>query len=374
VTIFKRKVFYVGGFDPRGVRFYYNLAKEQLGRYADKTGEAVTMSSRRKASAIRSDWTIRNDTADATTDYSFLRWEDIVQQAWIRNPVQLALRAARVYAGYLRLFDFATVRKLATGPLVTMLYPPILSILLPLLLALPVFLIALLWLPWWLALGLGLVIGGAGAIPLLNAIRAPWLLRFAVFNGEFGDGEGSPALQARLDAFADEIAKDLHGDHDEVLLVSHSNGSILAMLLMARLLKRYDGILPANFVLVTYGHCIPLVACRRDAVRFHARLRYLSRQDFRWIDIGSPPDGAAFFGANPLLLVGPSPRPRIELLSPRFHRFYEPETYHKGWRNKYEIHFDYLRVGDRVSPLDLPSLTVSARGIEASVAAFRTIA
>ncbi|MEG8017976.1 hypothetical protein [Sphingomonas sp. LR55] len=374
MTIFKRKVFYVGGFDPRGVRFYYNLAKEQLGRYADKTGEAVTMSSRRKASAIRSDWTIRNDTADATTDYSFLRWEDIVQQAWIRNPVQLALRAARVYAGYLRLFDFATVRKLATGPLVTMLYPPILGILLPLLLALPVFLIALLWLPWWLALGLGLVIGGAGAIPLLDAIRAPWLLRFAVFNGEFGDGEGSPALQARLDAFADEIAKDLHGDHDEVLLVSHSNGSILAMLLMARLLERYDGILPANFVLVTYGHCIPLVACRRDAVRFHARLRYLSHQDFRWIDIGSPPDGAAFFGANPLLLVGPSPRPQIELLSPRFHRFYEPETYHKGWRNKYEIHFDYLRVGDRVSPLDLPSLTASARSIEASVAAFRTIA
>jgi hypothetical protein len=146
------------------------------------------------------------------------------------------------------------------------------------------------------------------------------------------------------------------------------------MLLMARLLERHGGTLPANFVLVTYGHCIPLIACRRDATGFHARLRYLSAKDFRWIDIGSPPDGAAFFGANPLLLVGPAPRPRIDLLSPRFHRFYTPETYHKGWRNKYEIHFDYLRVGDRVSPLDLPSLTASARGIEASVLAFRAIA
>ncbi|MEG3167430.1 hypothetical protein U1737_04385 [Sphingomonas sp. LB3N6] len=374
MATFKRKVFYLGGFDPRGVRFYYNLAKDQLGRYAEKTGEAVTVSRRRKASSIRSDWTIRNDTVDAITEYSFLRWEDIVQQAWIRNPVQLARRAARVYADHARLFDFAAVRKIATGPLVTMLYPPILSILLPLLLAVPLVLIALMWLPWWLALPIGLVLGAAASIPLLNAIRAPWLLRFFVFNGEFGDGEGSPALQARLDAFVDEIAQDLHGEYDEVLLISHSNGSILAMLLMARLLARYDGKLPANFVLVTYGHCIPLVACRRDAVRFHARLRYLSRQDFRWIDIGSPPDGAAFFGANPLLLVEPSPNPRIELLSPRFHRFYEPETYHKGWRNKYEIHFDYLRVGDRVSPLDLPSLTASSRSIEAAVAAFRTIA
>ena len=374
MTTFKRKVFYLGGFDPRGVRFYYNLAKEQLGRYADKTGETVTVSPRSTGSPIRSDWTVRNDTADVTTDYSVLRWEDIVRQAWIRNPVQLGIRAARVYRDHARLYDFATVRALAIGPLVTMLYPPILSLVLPLLLALPVVLVALVWLPWWLALGLGLVIGGAGAIPVLDAIRAPWLLRFAVFNGEFGDGEGSPALQARLDAFADEIARDLHADHDEVLLVSHSNGSILAMLVMARLLERHGGTLPANFVLVTYGHCIPLIACRRDATGFHARLRYLSAQDFRWIDIGSPPDGAAFFGANPLLLVGPSPRPRIEMLSPRFHRFYTPETYHKGWRNKYEIHFDYLRVGDRVSPLDLPSLTASARGIDASVLAFRAIA
>jgi hypothetical protein len=122
------------------------------------------------------------------------------------------------------------------------------------------------------------------------------------------------------------------------------------------------------------GHCIPLVACRRDATRFHDDLRRLAASDFRWIDIGSPPDGAAYFGVDPMAIVAPHTTPRLDLLSPRFHLFYDPETYHSGYANKYEIHFDYLRMGDRVSPLDFPSLMTAPYPIDVSVAAFRRIA
>ena len=38
---FKRKVFYLGGFDPRGVRFYHQLYRDQAARYTALTGEAV---------------------------------------------------------------------------------------------------------------------------------------------------------------------------------------------------------------------------------------------------------------------------------------------------------------------------------------------
>lgn len=74
-----------------------------------------------------------------------------------------------------------------------------------------------------------------------------------------------------------------------------------------------------------------------------------------------------------MAIVATDPKPRMELLSPRFHLFYNPDTYHKGYANKYEIHFDYLRMGDRVSPLDFPSLMAAARPIDASIAAFRQI-
>lgn len=369
---FKRRIFYVGGFDPRGVRFYYHLLKDQIARYAVKTEEDVSVSPRQKASPIRSDWTVRNATRDVTTAYTFLRWEDIVKEAWIRNPFDLIRRSFRTYRAYARHLDFALARTLPKGPLVTMFYPPILALAIPLLITLPLFLIALMWLIWPAALLIGLIAGIGAALPILGLIRVPWLLRFFVFNGELGTGEGTAQLRARLDAFADEIAAGLGGDEDEILLVSHSNGSILAVLVLDRLFERSET-LPSHFALVTYGHCIPLVAGRRDATVFRRRLASLATRDFAWIDIGSPPDGAAFHGVNPLMIVSDDPKPRVELLNPRFYRFYDPETYHKGYANKYEIHFDYLRVGDRVSPLDLPSITAAARPVAASVAAFRAI-
>lgn len=370
---FKRKVFYVGGFDPRGVRFYHALASEQLQRYAQLTGEPATVSTRRNAGPFRTDWSILNPAQDVATDYSFLRWDDIVRKAWVRNPLSLAVRAWRAYRAYLKHLDFKTGKKLGKGPLITLFYPPVLSLALPLLLTLLISGLAAIWLPGLLALSLGLVAAVAIAAPLLKKWHAPWLLRFFVFNSELGGGEADPEIEARLDHFADEIIASFDQPWDEIILLTHSNGSILAVPLMVRLLDRCGGVLPPGFALVTMGHCIPLVACRRDATRFQDQLRRLATADFRWIDIGSPPDGAAYFGVNPMALVTPEPRPRMELLSPRFHLFYNPETYHKGYANKYEIHFDYLRMGDRRSPLDFPSLMTAARPIDASVAEFRSI-
>ena len=112
--------------------------------------------------------------------------------------------------------------------------------------------------------------------------------------------------------------------------------------------------MPANFALVTFGQSIPLILCRGDAKGFKERLRAVGRGDFRWFDIGSPPDGAGFYGVNPMALIGAETRPTLVHLNPRFYKFYDPANYHSGMANKYEVHFDYLRVGDRVSPLDYP--------------------
>ena len=74
-----------------------------------------------------------------------------------------------------------------------------------------------------------------------------------------------------------------------------------------------------------------------------------------------------------MALIGAETRPSLVHLNPRFYKFYDAATYNSGLANKYEVHFDYLRVGDRVSPLDYPSLTATARPIEASVAAFQAL-
>lgn len=368
---FKRKVFYVGGFDPRGVRFYHALADEQVRRWAAHTGEPATVSTRHLMSDTRVDWSVTNPARGVETEYSFLRWDDIVRDAWVKNPFALAARAFRAYRDNIRHLDFATGKRLGKGPLITLFYPAVFTLAFPLIAALPIALVAAIWLPWWAALLIGLVLGIAIARPLLVKMHAPWLLRFFVFNSELGGGEADPRIEARLDAFADEIVASFSGAWNEILLLTHSNGSILSVPLMVRVLERCGGRLPGAFAFVTMGHCIPLVACRRDATRFHEQLRRLAQADFRWIDIGSPPDGAAYSGVNPMGLVASETRPRLELLSPRFHLFYNPDTYHKGYANKYEVHFDYLRTGDRVSEIDWPSLVATDRPIDRSVAEFK---
>ena len=371
--MFKRKIFYVGGFDPRGVRHYHALYHEAAQRWSERTGKPLAVSPRRNLSPTRTDWTVGNPAEEAEASYTFLRWEDLVRRAWIRNPVALGWRALRTYAGLIGRFDIKMARSVPSGPIKTLFYPPVFSVALPLLLGLVPCLVALIWLPAWAALPVGLTLGIAAATPILRKLHIPWLLRFFTFNAETGGGEADPLLAERLDAFAADILAELDGDWNEVLLVTHSNGSILAVPLMERLLAARGNIMPANFALITFGQSIPLILCRGDAGRFRQQLARVGTGEFRWFDIGSPPDGAGFHGVNPLALIGAESRPALVHLNPRFYRFYDPDTYHSGLANKYEVHFDYLRVGDRVSPLDYPSITASARPIEASVAAFRAL-
>ena len=373
MTAFKRKIFYMGGFDPRGVRHYHGLYREAAERWSERTGIDLDVGKRRSVSPTRTDWSVANPNDGTETSYSFLRWEDLVRRAWIKSPVALGLRAARTYGGLIGNFDVKMARRVPSGPIKTLFYPPIFSVLLPILIGLIPLLLALVWLPWWAALAVGAVLGVGGATPVLKKLHTPWLLRFFTFNAETGGGATDPAMTERLDSFAADILAELDGAWDEILLVTHSNGSILAVPLMERILAARGGIMPANFALVTFGQSIPLILCRGDAEGFKDRLRAVGRGSFRWFDIGSPPDGAGFYGVNPMALIGAETRPSLVHLNPRFYKFYDPANYHSGLANKYDIHFDYLRVGDRVSPLDYPSLTATARRIEESVAAFEAL-
>lgn len=364
MAVFKRKLFYLGGFDPRGPRHYHALYVQA----AERRG-GISVSERRRASPHLAEWDVAAEGAE--TSYAFLEWDDLVRRAWTRNPVALLRQAASAYRGQLTHLDREMVRALPRGPVIAFAYPLLAVTLLPLLLAIVPFGLALAWLPWWGALPAGALAGALLALPLVRRVRAGWMLRFFAYNARAEGGEGDPALAERLDLFADRIAAALAEEWDEVLLVTHSNGSILAVPLMARLLERFGGAMPARFTLVTLGQCIPLVLSRTDRPAFRERLAAVGRGHFQWVDIGSPPDGAAFHGVNPVALAGLDQRFLMEQLSPRFHLFRTRAR--AGWADKYELHFDYLRAGDRPSPLDYPSITALPGTIDEKVDAFRAI-
>lgn len=373
---FKRKVFYLGGFDPRGVRFYHQLYREQAARHGALTGEPITVSGRQSGptgAAVSAIWQVDNPVAGVATDYEYLRWEDVIGKVWIRNPMSLALRAARAYAGHVRHMDFLRMRRLRKGPVITILYPPLLAILIPLLLALVPALLLSLLLPFWAGAIVGIALSALLSGGILAKLVVPWLLRFMTYHGALAaDGPGT-ALDQRIDQFAARIAQELDGDWDEVQFVTHSAGTILGMRVLRRLIALRGGALPDHFVMLGLGQVVPVIGLRRDATWYHEDLRALADKRFRYVDISSPPDGAAYYNVNPFRLVAEAHAARVDMLSPRFHLFYEPDNYHGGWSNKYEAHFDYLRVGDRLSPLDFISLTAGRRTVDDAVAAFRTI-
>lgn len=368
---FKRKIFYLSGFDPRGARFYHQLFAEQAALYGARTGHDVSLGNRRKLPPHSAAWTIRDEQADADTDYEFLGWDDVVRAHWVKNPLGLLGRSIVAYWNFTRLVDWSIVHRFPRGVKVAFYYPGVSTILLPilfgLLLAIP--LIGLLGWGWG---GLTAIIAGiAIAMFVVKKIQGFWLLRFIIFNDTLASERLPADVDDRMAAFADRIRASFDEAWDEILFVTHSNGSILAMPIVARMLDAHGGKLPDNFSLVTLGSSVPLIGARRDSRRFRALLDTVGAGDFRWLDINSITDGACIAGIDPVIGGDQPRRNRLFQTSPRWFKYCDPATYQARRRNKYETHFDYLRTFHTVSPLDYIAFSTGARPLEASIDAFK---
>jgi hypothetical protein len=376
---FKRKVLHLGGFDPRGARFYHQLLGEQIthaNRLAAQQDDPLrlTLSPRRRQGGDTL-WDVTRSDLAATTQFQFLAWDDLVRLHWPKGAVGLLLRMIPTYWRFLTLGKWREIMIVPRGSKIALITPALMVARVALPGALLVWLVLLwplharLWL-WPLTLLPILLAATLIAIPLVERAHGLWLLRFVIFNDLLARERTDPALDLRLDAFADTISASLDEEWDEVLLVTHSNGSILAMPILARLLALRGGELPDHFSLVTLGGSITLVGFRRDAHAFHAALDRVAGAQFRWLDLGSPTDGASIPLVNPCITRPVGPPPGLIQMSPRWHRYCDPATYQARRADKYLTHFDYLRRLDKPSALDFIGLTCAARPLAASIAAF----
>ena len=368
---FKRKIFYLSGFDPRGARYYHQLFAEQAEAFNATAGRHVSVGKRRREPPHSTAWTIEDKAAGVETDYVFLGWDDVVRTHWVKNPLALLKKSIAAYWDFTRLLDWPIVNTFPRGVRFAFYYPGVSTIFLPILLGI------LLWLPFAAVLGLrwGLlaaaVIGIAVAMFVMRKIQGFWLLRFIIFNDTLA-GDRLPAdVDDRMADVADRIRASFDEDWDEILFVTHSNGSIMAVPIMARLLAAGGGALPDRFSLVTLGSCIALIGNRKDSKRFHGLLETVGQGDFRWLDIGSITDGACIAGIDPCVSCAQPRRARLFQTSPRWFKYCDPTKYEARRRNKYETHFDYLRTFDRISPLDYIAISSAARPLDAAIDAFK---
>jgi hypothetical protein len=306
---------------------------------------------------------------EVLTRYDFLRWDDIIRRHWTRNEGALLLKTLTTFWLFLHTGLLRNAWKAAWKPTALFMYP---TALLTLTLAAGIvtglatgFLLGQAGISSWLAVSGALA--AFLAILLLGRFissktSAYWILRLCNFCGTFGQGK-SPDMEERLDEFvriaAEEIRK---GEADEYLFVGHSLGAILAIPVLARLLRNLENPREKNIALLTLGQCIPLVSFLPHASGFRHELNEVANAGgINWIDFSSPADPVCFALVDPItscgLPVPDSGRQSPRLLNARFYKLIAEDRYRKIRRDGKRMHFQYLMAGDMSGEYDFFAIT-----------------
>ena len=374
----RRVVLYLGGFDPQGPARYHAMVEAAA---AARPEAGVTVGPRRRGDAPHaSSWTLHwpdGHGGQGETQYHFLRWDDLVRAQWPRSRWRLAALTLGT-----------TARMVGNGSLWRILqtsWPAFLALTLPALSLLAVGLLGLLWgsglvaltraLSWgWGAAGLALLGGLIGWLALTGAftwlqsrVQTDWLMRSARYILRQARGQ-TPELEARIDRHAATLAA-LAGQEetprvDEVLVVGHSSGCMLAVSVVARALAQWQRA-PAQtrpiLSLLTLGQCTPVLSYQPEARSFREELAQLRAcEGLTWVDVSSPVDGCCFALSDPTLVCQDeleAPRPHApgspKCLNPRWVQCFSPRRYQALKRDKMACHFQYLQATELPGPCDV---------------------
>lgn len=363
----KRHVFYLSGFDPRGASFYHRLYQEESQKQVNLLNAEIKVGTRMHNEACCNHWTVdavwKNLQAGKQivhTDYFFLIWDDVVRQHWERSLPKLIWKSIPSYIGYMRSGAFKTISQHYRGPFFSALYPFLFLIIL-LMLSVMLGVVSSMMSSAILQPILAFLIGisvfiafFAAGIRLANKLGVFWLLRTYLFVYELGLHDSSIILR-RISHFIEVIkAKQKNDPADEILVIGHSVGSIIAVHLLAMLKERYP-YLTSKIKLVTLGQCVPLQSSMLQAKLLNQHLSLLQNQPaVHWSDFVARADSLAFLTPHQSL-VPSSNLPIVKIV--RFFNLFHSKTYAMIKRNKLRLHFQYLMASEIIGDYDYFTLT-----------------
>lgn len=396
-----RLVVFIGGFDPRGARYYHQLMRSEsekqhgfLGGIFYKVGKRNKISET-EGMGWHSQWLIESSSPlkNSSSDFIFFDWHDEVQKNWTEKRWSVFFQAIYTYAAIFKLKKWLNPINLqARYTLWALMYPLAYALLVIVLgLGLGVFFSSNMeTAPGAVAVSLcflGLALWGGLALD--RYIHVSWLLRILNF-AHSSSREKSSVLDERIDAMAQELAQGMQQARwREVVIVGFSVGSVQAVKLTAALRGKlaaaqsstHSSVLGSQgeVNLLTLGNCIPLFGLFPGAGDFRRSLRDVAQdRQVYWADISSPSDSVCFGMCD---VVGLSlredgvkfasessePESAVSALgkkvgqwglnpqamcSPRFHKLFLPETYRWLRRNKMRMHFQYLMAGEVAGAYD----------------------
>ncbi|ABE46792.1 hypothetical protein [Polaromonas sp. JS666] len=391
MTVSKRCVFYVSGFDPKGASHYHALYRDQGTRKSRQDGWHLEVGPRRRQQTSGSAaWSVQAGFGEqhVQTHYEFMSWDDVVRRHWPKTTWTIWWDAIATTIFYVR---HGTLWKMfcLSWPFAVALFVPFLLVC-AMLLGIPLLTIFIAWVSAsaleHTAAGMivaGLVAGAlwTGGRKLEARYSMYWMMRSYAFTARQARGE-VPDLEVRLDELAQRLVERIQSQQDdEVLVVGHSSGAIMATIILARALKLSPDLLRGRTAvsLLTLGQCIPLLGLLPMAYQFREELQILDAGDgLTWTDFSAPPDGCCFALTDPVTACGIPRRQahgvNLKILNPRFAALFDPVIYEKLKRNKNLMHFQYLHATEKHDDYNYFEITAGPVTLKKRFAAVASIA
>jgi hypothetical protein len=393
-TVRRRRVHYFGGYDPRGSRFYHRLMQEQAEK-PQPQGGVYQIGPRKRLPQYSGRWHATyqpelNAPVEVETEVQFMGWDDIIKDSWTKGFFSLIRAFFQMYAGMFSIGINRGTR--AHRPLaIAALYPLVfvcLSVLMTLLVGgsghLLVSFLGSDWssvsltaalAAWWSAICWGSWQLGRTFADKWGIL---WALRTCHFVVRMGKGS-IPKLQQRQQAWAAQILASQQADPvDEVILVSHSVGTIVMQEAVAMLLDNphWQHLHPKPIGALTLGQLLPFVTLAKPADGFRALMNRLCHEPrLRWWDVSTIVDPICFHNVHPLNDTGipykNAANPTIH--AARFFKMYTPEHWKAAKASPLDAHFLYFKTPDLPGNFHLPTVLFGPLPFEQCLANWRQV-
>ena len=389
MTVRRRLVVYVQGYDPRGLPEYYRMFRQEFRKTLALYGLTGTVGKPvNDRERFVTEWPVETHGPgwDVATRYMFLRWEDIIRRDFARPAWWKIVHMVLAMSHAIMRGVVWRILKAHWRFGLFILYPLVLTILWALFGAAVGLGIAEVagdfGAPGWLAGLIGAALGlGSFAGALRVTEKHTYLLYLCddiVSTWDFAHRR-RPDWEARLDLFAgyliDAVATT---DADEVVVVGHSSGSFLAVDVVDRALSGDPalGRHGPKLRLLTIGANLPIVGFHAGAQWFRDRLTRLAVSDqIDWVDFQSRHDIMNLWPFDPV--AGHSIDPGAARRNPgvvaiSFRDLWQPEGFgRRRWRF-FRAHFQFLLANERTgAPYDYYLICCGPEGLAERAAAIR---
>lgn len=379
----RRRVIYLHGYDPATSDRYRRLIARAG---ADRGGEPPAMTPVGSLSPVSQGWRIdaKFEGQRVETVFEILRYEDVVRH-WQKRPVwQRIWTGLGSWGRFIATGSLSRVWSLSKGPAGLFFHP-------------------ILILGGFLLLGnaagrelgelaerygapdwssqLGRVVGISFGLWLSLRLEKVFFghLMLSLFDFMVRIAEDkAPAgrLTNRIDAFADRIvecvAEANRNKVDEILIVGHSLGAVVATQALAMAIERDVDLAGgrAKIGFLTLGSVGGYIACRQGpGADDYSRcaFRIAMNEDIRWVDVSSPRDWFSFGLIDPLLMADAPPKSVVSplVISAKFGKFRpDPEDRRTRFRAM-GLHMKYLGAPDRKGGFDFFAVAAGPQTLEA---------